>query len=89
MKTYKVTFFDCDEIFSVQTYHRATCAWSVLRNAAVQIVTLGLCPYITMSKDDIELDEARVNNILYRLCEEIEDGYVQGYFTRMEQEGRT
>lgn len=87
-KQYKIKFFDCYDLFSVQTFHKCNNVFDIIKNAAVTIVTLDLCPYIELEVDGVECATISANNVLLRYINDINATYVDTYFSSMEKLGR-
>ena len=82
MKTFKITFFEKFDIFTVKTYHNVIDQSALIENIAINIVTLGLAPTVRATAEDKDYTEV-VNHFLKYDIEDIDKDYAKNWYNNI------
>lgn len=82
MKSFKVTFFEKFDIFSVETFHNVTDQSAFIQLLAVNIVTLELAPVVRCEANGQDYTEA-VNHFLREEIAAIQSDYAQNWYANI------
>lgn len=82
MKTFKVTFFEKFDIFTVTTFHNVSDQDAFVKNLAINIVTLELAPVVRCESDGTDYTEA-VNHFLKNDIETIDANYAKNWYEKL------
>lgn len=81
-KTFKITFFEAYDIFSVMTYHNVGDQHQIIERVANNIVTLDLAPFVRCEIDG-EDTTGCFNYLLKYAIRRIEPTYAVTYLTKI------